>query len=99
MEENASIVKILKFPVNGSGFPTEFVCRKTRLLDIQLQEDTLVCWVETRDDMPETTTKLISIGTGWEIPVDFMRNFRYFRTVQDAHGFVWHFYEEGYFGG
>jgi hypothetical protein len=52
-----------------------------------------MCWIETRDDCPETTIELISIGTGWEVPSEVMDGSFYFKTVQDALGYVWHFYE------
>ena len=88
-----STTRILKYPVNGDGAVTSITCRRYRLLDIQLQGEILMCWIETRDDCPETTTKLLSIGTGWEMPSDFMNDSFYFKTVQDAYGYVWHFYE------
>ena len=85
--------KILKYKVFGEGVPTSITCHKARLLDIQLQRGDMVCWVETNDDLPETTTNLISLGTGWDVPSELMDKVRYFKTVQDACGFVWHFYE------
>lgn len=84
--------RILKYPVNREGL-THITCRRYRLLDIQLQGRELMCWVETRDDMPETTTELASVGTGWEMPSDVMNGAFYFKTVQDEDGYVWHFYE------
>lgn len=88
-----SMTRILKYPVKGNGEVTSIICRKHRLLDIQLQGYTLMCWIETKDDLPEVTTELISIGTGWEVPPELMNNSSYFKTVQDAVGYVWHFYE------
>lgn len=85
--------RILKYPVKGNGVPTSITCRRHRLLDIQLQGNQLMCWVETRDDLPKTTTELVSVGTGWEMPSDILEGARYFKTVQDAVGHVWHFYE------
>ena len=89
------ITRILKYPVKGRGEVTTITCQRYRLLDIQLQGLELVCWIETRDDCPETTTELLSIGTGWELPSDVMDRALYFKTVQDAAGYVWHFYELG----
>ena len=88
-----NVTKILKYPVETNGGITSITCRNYRLLDIQFQGDNLVCWIETRDDVPETTTELVSIGTGWEIPSYIMNNTKYLKTIQDAAGFVWHFYE------
>lgn len=88
-----SSTRIYKYPVAGEGAVTPIVCRRSRLLDIQLQGYEMVCWIETRDDYPETTTELVSFGTGWPIPTDLIGDMRYFKTVQDAAGFVWHFYE------
>lgn len=85
-------MKILKYTVKGCGATTSITCRKHRLLDIQSQGDDLVCWIETKDNYPETTIKFLSVGTGWELPSDLIRGFSYFRTVQDSQGYVWHFY-------
>lgn len=85
--------RILKYTVKGNGDVTKITCRRHRILDIQPQGYNLMCWIETRDDLPETTTELVSIGTGWELPSDIMRDTSYIKTVQDAAGFVWHFYE------
>ena len=87
-----STMRILKYPIGG-GVTTSITCKRYRLLDIQLQGDNLVCWIETRDDCPETTTKFLSIGTGWEIPSDLLNGSDFFKTVQDSYGYVWHFYE------
>lgn len=89
------ITKILKYPIKGNGEVNMITCRRRRLLDIQSQGHTLMCWIETCDDMPETTTELVSIGTGWEIPSEVMDRAFYFKTVQDAAGYVWHFYDLG----
>lgn len=88
-----STTRILKYPVNGNGVSTSITCRRHRLLDIQLQGSKLMRWVETRDDLPKTTTELVSVGTGWEMPSGILEGARYFKTVQDAVGCVWHFYE------
>lgn len=88
-----STSRILKFPVRGNGEVTSITCRKHRLLDIQLQGNNLMCWIETRDDLPEVTTELVALGTGWDIPSEMMSNAVYVKTVQDAFGYVWHFYE------
>jgi hypothetical protein len=88
-----STTRILKYPVKGAGEVTRITCRRHKLLDIQPQGYGLMCWIETRDDCLETTTELVAIGTGWEMPSDVMDCARYFKTVQDDNGFVWHFYE------
>ena len=86
-------IRIYKYPVVGNGAVTPIVCRKNRLLDIQLQGYEMMCWIETNDNFPETTTELVSFGTGWPIPEELISTMRYFKNVQDAAGFVWHFYE------
>lgn len=88
-----SATLIYKYPVYGDGQISQITCGKVQLLDIQLQGDQMMCWVETRDDFPVTTTELISFGTGWPIPANLIGKMKYFRTVQDAAGLVWHFYE------
>lgn len=88
-----STTRIFKYPLVGEGIINPIVCKRSRLLDIQLQGYEMMCWVETRDDLPEVTTELIGFGTGWPIPADLFDGMKYLKTVQDAAGFVWHFYE------
>lgn len=85
--------KILKYKLNGIGNPTKITCRRNRILDIQIQNGDMVCWIETSDDSLETTTEIVSVGTGWEIPSDVMKYTRHLKTIQDPYGYVWHFYE------
>ena len=87
-----STIRILKYPVMG-GSVTTITCRRRRLLDIQFQRGELVCWIKTNDDSPEITTKLLSVGTGWDIPAKMLNGATYFKTVQDDYGDVWHFYD------
>lgn len=84
---------IYKYPVVGEGIPNRIQCKKEKLLDIQLQDDQMMLWVETDDELPVTTTELIGLGTGWPISTEAIQYMRYFKTVQDAFGLVWHFYE------
>lgn len=86
-------VKILKFPVKGYGLISNFRCKRSRLLDIQLQGTQMMCWVETRDEFPDSEVSLVSVGTGWEVPSEEISGAVYFKTVQDHAGYVWHFYE------
>lgn len=88
------MVSIYKYPIHGNGVLNRITCRRKKLLDIQLQNDEIVCWMEVDDELPETTTGLISLGTGWQVPKEDMYNFGYRKTVQDAVGYVWHFYEQ-----
>ena len=85
--------RILKYKLNGVGVPTKITCHRSRILDIQIQGDDFVCWIETSDDSPATTTEIVSVGTGWEISSDIMKYTKYLKTIQDPYGFVWHFYE------
>ena len=87
------MTRIYKYPVIGDGQINKITCGRVKLLDIQLQGMEMVCWVETGDDIPVTTTELVGFGTGWPIPSEICGQMKYFKTVQDAAGFVWHFYE------
>ena len=87
------MTKIYKYPVFGDGIPNKIKCRREKLLDIQLQGEQMTLWIETDDELPVTTTELIGFGTGWPIPTEVIQDMWYFKTVQDAAGFVWHFYE------
>lgn len=86
-----SNIRILKYPIHGEGWMNKIVCHKRRILDIQLQGDTIVCWIETDENLPEVGVEIVGYGTGWGIYEDY--NLSYIKTVQDAQGYVWHFYE------
>lgn len=88
-----STIKIYKYPVFGEGQLNKITGNIVRLLDIQLQGVSMMCWAETRDDAPEVTRRLVGIGTGWATPSELYEEMKYFKTVQDACGFVWHFFE------
>ena len=86
------MIRIFKYPINNQAVTT-ITCRRKRFLDIQSQNGNLVCWIEIDDDSPEIMTTLVQIGTGWEIPSEFMNGAKYLKTIQDNFGYVWHFYE------
>ena len=88
------MISIYKYTVHGNGVLNRITCRRKKLLDIQEQNGELVCWIEVDDDLPETTTELVGLGTGWHLDKEDMYNLGYRKTVQDAAGFVWHFYEQ-----
>lgn len=61
------------------------------ILDIQLQDGIPVMWALVNEN--SSYNKKIEIKlfwTGQEISTDDLKEFEYFRTLQDAMGLVWH---------
>lgn len=61
------------------------------ILDIQLQDGIPVMWALVNED--SSYNKKIEIRlfwTGQEISTEDLKEFEYFRTLQDAMGLVWH---------
>lgn len=63
------------------------------LLSLQLQNGKSVLWVKVDTDAPLTSRYFVRYGTGWEIDSDKYTNEVFVATVQDADGFVWHWFE------
>jgi hypothetical protein len=90
---------IYKYEINQNG-RTELEGPFIKPLDIQFQGDKAVVWIELKDMRlwelhPEEMRKYVftAIGTGWPYTDDVKGE--YFKTVQDACGFVWHvFFQE-----
>ena len=91
-----STLRILKYslstPNDFGGGRTQITCQFNRFLDIQTQGGSVVVWIETDSDAETKTVNLIALGTGWEFPSDAV--VEYVKTVQDDHGYVWHYYVE-----
>lgn len=85
-------MKIYKYFVGREGLKTEHTGKFSKLLAIQAQGNGVYAWFEISDDAPMVTVEIISVGTGWEVPDDVMAGRKYFGTVQDSDGFVWHYY-------
>lgn len=82
--------KIYKYPIGSHGHLYEIEGRFVRVLDVQNQGYGAVLWAEVCDDLPITTLKIMSVGTGWEF--DFPEDTEYIGTIQDFEGYVWHYY-------
>lgn len=93
--DSMSSQRILKFPLLGGGAVTTIKCRFVRVLDIQVQRSTMAAWVLADDSAPEAVIELVPIRTGWEIPSEVFEKMKYFKTVQDSCGYVWHYYMKG----
>ena len=88
-----SVTRIFKYPVSGGGVATRITCHLKRILDIQLQDGDIMCWIETCEECPDKTIEILSVGTGWSMPSEFINKSSYIKTVQDDMGYVWHFYD------
>lgn len=58
------------------------------VLDVQIQNDTLVAWILINPIYPKRKIKIDAIGTGW--PYSDRRS-KYLRTLQDGE-LVWHIF-------
>lgn len=90
-------MKIYKYFVPPEGSPVTYRGAFHRILTAQVQNNDIMVWAELLDgideDHPvvETELNFIAIGTGWQIPDDFLIYWNYIGTVQKD-GFVWHIY-------
>lgn len=84
--------RIYKYELYTGGIPRTLTGRVRRVLDIQMQYNTPVVWVELDDDCDVMEFIFVPFGTGWEIPEEEMWGLEYAATVQDAEGYVWHYY-------
>lgn len=62
----------------------------TEILDIQLQEGIPVMWALVNEGSHNKRVEIKLFWTGQEISTDDLKEFEYFRTLQDAMGLVWH---------
>ena len=90
-------MKIYKFEVPMSGEVITYNAPFRRVLTAQIQGDKVMVWAELLDGIDKehpvenTNLHFVLIGTGWEIPDDFLLYWTYIGTVQKD-GFVWHVY-------
>lgn len=60
-----------------------------RILDIQVQNESLCAWVKLDTEKPERERVILIVGTGNRAPHNAQKHIS---TVQ-MNGFVWHFFE------
>ena len=81
---------IHKFPLKRQGHQVIKVTGLLNVLDVQVQRDELVMWCARLEPSEEVTCIGVQlVGTGHPIPENVSGR-RYFRTVQDISGLVWH---------
>jgi len=83
---------IYKYPLTsctGIGAYTISIPKKSRLLCVGTQHDTITIWAEVDTDEIVVTRKFKILGTGWELP----ENLIYLGTVFIG-ACVWHVYED-----
>ena len=83
--------KIYKYelPIGGHTITIDDPIEK--VLSIQLQYGGPTMWAMIDFDLPNKSTHIISVGTGWEITAGVDE---YIGTVQDEQGFVWHYFSQ-----
>ena len=64
------------------------------LLDAQEQNGQLVIWASIIPDCEEIPVCFTILGTGW--PYDSKKVGKYFKTIQDQEGLVWHIFVKEY---
>jgi len=60
------------------------------ILDIQLQDGVPVMWALVNEGSYDKRIEIKLLWTGQEISAEDLKEFEYFRTLQDAMGLVWH---------
>lgn len=83
--------KIYKYelPIGGGAITIDDPIEK--VLSVQSQHGVPTMWAMIDFDLPNKSTHIISVGTGWEIAAGVDE---YIGTVQDEHGFVWHYFSQ-----
>jgi hypothetical protein len=86
--------RILKFTGKYHRYFDVRLPKKATVLSVQSQLDMPVLWAEVDTTIPKedyVVRSFTSFATGEEI--DNLGNCTYIDTLQDNHGYVWHFYE------
>ena len=88
------MIKIIKDNVGVEGASVTLRGKIRRILSVQEQNYRgPVCWYEVDDDLDDIEVRVISVGTGWELPEN-LKYWQFIDTVQDNNGYVWHYYHE-----
>ena len=83
--------RILKYRLPINGDRKAITCGLGRWLAVQPQNGWPHVWVMVDDNAPQIEYEIISVGTGWDLPIDFKES-NYLGTAQDSGGFVWHYF-------
>lgn len=63
-----------------------------KFLHVESQYGIPMVWAEVNlDKASETSWRIFSIGTGWDLP-DEVYDGEYLGTALDKYGYVWHYY-------
>ena len=79
-------MKIFKYEVNPGTIKAPIL----QILDVQIQDGKLVMWALVDEDALQKTVEFAVYWTGQEIKQEVLKEFEYFRTLQDDMGLVWH---------
>ena len=79
-------MKIFKYKVNPGTIKAPIL----QILDVQIQDGKLVMWALVDEDALQKTVEFAVYWTGQEIKQEVLKEFEYFRTLQDDMGLVWH---------
>ena len=86
------MIKIYKDKLDVENQITIIKGKIRKILTAQFQPGSGPCvWYEVDDELEDIEVKIITIGTGWELPKE-IKFWDYIGTVQDDMGFVWHCY-------
>ena len=87
-------MKIFKYPLEPVGRDTTlYLPRNSELLTIQFQRGVPTLWAMVDETQEIVDCVVITcFGTGWDIPDNYTGTYLF--TIQDAGGYVWHYFYE-----
>ena len=75
------------------GLTTHIIPRDAVALTAQLQDTSLVIWMQVEDTAPPVETQFVVLATGQPFPAMLVpKDIRYINTVQHS-GLVWHVFQ------
>lgn len=79
-------MKIYKYEVNAGIVKAPIL----QVLDVQMQDGRPVMWALIDENALQRTVEFAIYWTGQEINREVLKEFEYFKTLQDDMGLVWH---------
>lgn len=88
------MVKIYKYELQEGA--NEITAPIIQVLDIQLQGELPVMWAYVIvDSRLMRTINIQMLWTGMTVTEELLREYEYFKTLQDSSGLVWHVFLKG----
>ena len=79
-------MRIYKYEVNAGTIKAPIL----QVLDVQMQDGRPVMWALIDENALQRTVEFVIYWTGQDINREVLKEFEYFKTLQDDMGLVWH---------